>query len=106
MAQKIKVRPSEFFSEKFRRIRIYVSGSVQGVFFRDSTREKAQKLGVKGWVKNLADGRVEIMVEGEKEKVKELVEWSRKGPLIARVEDIEIKEEEYKGEFDSFEIRY
>jgi len=106
MAQKIKVRPSEFFSEKFRRVRVYISGLVQGVFFRDSTREKAQQLGVKGWVKNLTDGRVEIMVEGEKEKVEELVEWSRKGPLIARVDGIEIKEEEYKGKFDSFEIRY
>lgn len=106
MAKKIKVRPSEFFSNKLGRTHIYISGFVQGVFFRDSTREKAQELGVKGWVRNLADGRVEIMVEGEKKKVKELVEWSKRGPMISKVESVEIKEREYKEEFGSFEIKY
>ena len=88
------------------RARIFVSGRVHGVFFRAETREKAQQLGVNGWVRNLPDGRVEAVFEGEKEKVEEMVEWAKKGPSGAIVNDLKIKWEEYKGEFKNFEIRY
>ena len=87
------------------RVHIFVSGRVQGVFFRLKTKDKAEELGVSGWVKNLADGRVEIMAEGEKEKIKDLIGWAQKGPIFARVDKVEVEEGEFKGEFDSFEIK-
>ncbi len=85
---------------------LFVSGLVQGVFFRDNTRLKAEELGVTGWVRNLSDGRVEIMAEGEKEKVEELVEWVKKGSSAARVDNLDVEWQEYVEEFTSFEIRY
>lgn len=88
------------------RVHIFVSGIVQGVFFRYWTQKVTAKLGLKGWVRNLPDGRVEILVEGDKEKTKELLEWVKKGPPAARVENLELNYEDYKGEFDCFEIRY
>jgi len=88
------------------RAHIFVSGRVQGVFFRENTRKKAKGLGICGWVRNLADSRVEAVFEGEKYKVEELVNWARKGPWIAKVEKLETVPEEYKGEFTDFEIKY
>jgi len=88
------------------RAHIFISGRVQGVFFRENTRQKAKELGVFGWVKNLPDGRVEAVFEGEKEKVEKMIEWSKKGPLIAKVNGIDIEWQEYKGEFENFEIKY
>ncbi len=88
------------------RAHIFVSGRVQDVGFRLETRWKAKKLGLYGFVKNLSDGRVEVVLEGEKEKVEKLIEWVKRGPFFARVDNIEIKEGEYQGEFDKFEIRY
>jgi acylphosphatase len=88
------------------RAHVYISGRVQGVFFRAYTKEEAVRLGVKGWVRNLPDGRVEAVFEGEKEKVDEIIKWCHKGPSYARVDRVDVKWEEYKGEFDSFEIRY
>jgi acylphosphatase len=76
------------------------------VFFRSQTQEKAQKLGLTGWVRNLPDGRVEAVFEGEKEKVKEMIEWAKKGPPGAIVNHLDLVWEEYRGEFNSFEIRY
>ena len=72
------------------RVNIFVSGLVQGVFFRSQTKRKAEELGVFGWVRNLADGRVEILAEGEKEKLEELINWAKKGPDSARVDDLKI----------------
>ena len=86
------------------RAHIFVSGKVQGVFFRSNTRGKALELGLKGWVRNLEDGRVEAVFEGEKENVGRMMEWVRRGPEYARVEDIEIIPEEYKAEFNGFAI--
>ncbi len=86
------------------RAHIFVSGKVQGVFFRSNTRNKALELSLKGWVRNLEDGRVEAVFEGEKENVGRMMEWVRKGPEYARVVDIEIIPEEYKGEFDGFAV--
>ena len=85
------------------RVHIFVSGLVQGVFFRDSTRQKAEELGLTGWVRNLSDGRVEIVAEGK--KTEELVSWVRKGPSVARVDKVDFEYMDYVGEFNSFEIR-
>lgn len=87
------------------RYHIFISGRVQGVFFRDSTRKKAKELAVNGWVRNLPDGRVEAVFEGEKEKVNKLIEWAERGPIIAKVDNIEIVEEKYQDDFKNFEIR-
>lgn len=88
------------------RVHIFVQGMVQGIFFRAKTRQKAKVLGLTGWVKNLPDGRVEAVFEGEKEKVEQTIEWIKKGPLFSRVDDVKVDFEEYKGEFENFEIRY
>ena len=82
------------------------SGRVQGVFFRQNTFNKAKELGVFGWVKNLSDGRLEAVFEGEKKKVGEIVNWAKKGPVSAKVNDIKVKWQEYKGEFKGFKLKY
>lgn len=87
------------------RIHLFISGRVQGVFYRQNAKNKAEKLKINGWVKNLEDGRIEAVFEGEKEKVEEMVEWAKRGPIIARVDNIEIIKEEYQDEFRNFEIR-
>lgn len=88
------------------RAHIFVSGRVQGVFFRQNTQKKAKDLGLTGWVRNLPDGRVEAVFEGPKEKVEEMIEWTRKSPMISRVDNIDISWEEYQAEFNDFEIKY
>ena len=84
---------------------VLVSGKVQGVFFRSSIRKKAQELGLTGWVKNLDDGRVEAVLEGDEGKVEKMVQWCRKGPAYAVVEDVQVISEKYTGEFGGFEVR-
>ncbi len=86
------------------RKRVFVSGRVQGVFFRYSTQERANALGVKGWVRNRYDGRVEALLEGDEEAVNKLIEWMKVGPPGARVTDIEVIDEPYRGEFTDFSI--
>lgn len=88
------------------RAHVLVSGMVQGVFFRASTRDMASGLGVKGWVRNTGAGKLEAVFEGEKEHVAKLVEFCAKGPPGAHVDDIDVRWEEYKGEFSGFEIRF
>lgn len=88
------------------RVHVFVSGRVQGVFFRSNTRAKAQELGIKGWVRNLEDGRVEAVFEGDKEVVEKMIQWCRKGPAYARVEKVDMIIEDYKGEFNGFGILY
>ncbi|HIE34064.1 MAG TPA: acylphosphatase [Candidatus Altiarchaeales archaeon] len=88
------------------RVHVFISGRVQGVFFRASTRDKALELGLTGWVRNLPDDRVEAVFEGEEEKVKEMLKWCNKGPAFASVSDVEYTIEKPTGEFSSFEIRY
>ena len=88
------------------RIRIFVKGKVQGVFFRQALKVMAKKNDVFGWVKNLKDGRVEAVLEGNEEKVSRLVEWSHGGPANARVEDVEIRNEKFIGEFSKFDVLY
>jgi len=80
------------------RRRVIVHGRVQGVFFRGSTVERARDAGVRGWVRNLADGRVEAVFEGDALDVEEVVAWCGQGPRHARVERVEVFEEEPRGE--------
>jgi acylphosphatase len=80
------------------RRRVLVSGDVQGVFFRDTCRRVARDNGVAGWARNLSDGRVEAAFEGEPDAVEELVRWCRSGPPYARVDDVEVIDEEPNGE--------
>jgi acylphosphatase len=88
------------------RAHVFVSGRVQGVFFRTEIRYEAKKRDVKGWVRNLPDERVEAVFEGEETQVRELVEFCRRGPPGARVTNIDVTWEPYSGEFNSFGIRY
>ena len=87
------------------RAHVYVSGQVQGVFFRDSTREKAEQLGLTGWVKNLSDGRVEALFEGPSERVREMIQWCEEGPSHAEVENVDTEFEASEGALTSFEVR-
>jgi acylphosphatase len=86
------------------RVRLIVHGRVQGVWFRDSTRRQAVRLGVTGWVKNRADGKVEVLAEGSEEEVNQLVAWCHHGPSAAKVTRVEETREVWQGEFDSFDI--
>lgn len=88
------------------RAHIFISGRVQGVFFRENTKKKAEKLGLFGWVKNIRDGRVEAIFEGEKKNVEKIVNWTRGGPIWAQVDDFDLVWEDCQGEFNNFEIRY
>jgi acylphosphatase len=86
------------------RRRVIVSGLVQGVFFRDSTRREAERLGVAGWVRNREDGTVEAVFEGEPGAVEAAVAFVREGPRHARVQDAEVVEEPDEG-LRGFEVR-
>ena len=86
------------------RRRLIVSGRVQGVFFRDSTRQKAEANGVSGWVANRADGSVEVVLEGPPAAVEAVAAYSRRGPDGARVEHVEEREESPEG-LDGFAVR-
>jgi acylphosphatase len=88
------------------RLHVVIEGRVQGVFFRDSTREEACLLGLSGWVKNCLDGRVEAVFEGEREKVEQVLKWCQKGPPGAMVRNVEENWGDATGDFDSFSIRY
>ncbi len=79
------------------RRRILVSGRVQGVFFRDSARQEAERLGISGAARNLDDGRVEVIAEGDEDAVDSLIEWCRSGPSHADVDDVQTEDEEPQG---------
>ncbi len=79
------------------RAHVFVSGRVQGVFFRHSARVRAEELGLAGWVKNTRDGRVELVAEGPREQVEALVRWCHQGPPGAQVGDVEVSWEEPVG---------
>ena len=88
-----------------KRVHMTVSGKVQGVFYRDFVRREAEKLGVAGYVKNLSDGTVEIVAQGDEDSLKKLAAACRKGPLMAFVENVEIKDFSGSDDFDGFDIR-
>lgn len=80
------------------RARVVVRGRVQGVFFRAETSDRARSLGLAGWVRNAADGSVEAVFEGERERIESILEWCRRGPALAEVEDLEVTWEPLRGE--------
>lgn len=90
----------------FVRKHVFILGRVQGVGFRQETRLRAKWLGLKGFVKNLEGGKVEIVIEGSQEKADKLLRWIKRGPVLAKVKNLEIIDEEYKKEFKNFKIIY
>ena len=88
-----------------RRVHVWISGRVQGVFFRGSARSQARALGLAGWARNLPDGQVEIVAEGEAGRVAEFLDWCKLGPPAARVDACRVAEESPLGEFQDFEVR-
>lgn len=86
------------------RIHIFVTGKVQGVFFRQTTKSVATKNNVVGWVKNLKDGRVEAVLEGQDIDINKVVEWAHTGPTDAVVDNVEIHHEDYTNQYSQFDI--
>lgn len=80
------------------RARVVIRGRVQGVFFRAETRDRARSLGLTGWVRNAPDGSVEAVFEGERERIQSIVDWCRRGPGLAEVDDVDVAWEEPLGE--------
>jgi len=89
-----------------KRLHVYISGRVQGVFFRAYTQETAQSLNLGGWVRNLPDGRVEAVFEGNEKNITTMLAWCKKGPPYAVVEKAYAQEEPFTGEFQEFKITY
>jgi acylphosphatase len=87
------------------RIQVVVAGRVQGVGFRYATVDAANRIGLRGWVRNMRDGRVEIVAEGSREQVRELVDWCRRGPALARVTAVDWFEVTADETLDGFEVR-
>jgi acylphosphatase len=88
----------------YARVHILVSGKVQGVYYRQNTVQKAQELGIVGWVRNLSDGRVESVMEGLDVDIDKMLSWCKSGPKDAAVTDIKIMNEEYRKDFFTFDI--
>ena len=88
-----------------RKVRILVTGRVQGVYFRMFTQNKAKQFGIKGYARNLPDGRVEIIAEADQSSIENFIKWCHKGPVTARVDHIEITELEADEVLASFEVR-
>lgn len=87
-----------------KRVHVFISGKVHGVCFRSAVADNAMELGIKGFVKNVIDGRVEAVFEGEEDKVNKLIEFCKKGPQGARVEKVESLEEKYEGKIKGFGV--
>jgi acylphosphatase len=85
-------------------VKVRISGRVQGVGFRYNTRNQAKRLGVRGWVRNEADGTVRVEAEGNAGSVDKFVNWLKQGPTAARVRDIDVREAEYQGIYPRFTI--
>ena len=88
------------------RVRLFVTGRVQGVFFRQSLKAKSIQNNIFGWVKNLEDGRVECILEGTEENISILVKWANSGPANAIVENVEVHNEKFDNEFTKFDVLY
>lgn len=88
------------------RAHVFVSGRVQGVFYRNTARSEAKSRGLIGFVRNLPDGRVEAVFEGDDTMVKNMVEWCRQGPENAFVEDLDVSWGKPSGMFKTFDLRY
>jgi acylphosphatase len=88
------------------RAHVIVTGKVQGVFYRAETAAKARRLNITGWVRNLPDGRVEAVFEGEEANVQKIIDFCRRGPTNAYVIDVDVRRQEWKGEYHNFTVRY
>jgi acylphosphatase len=88
------------------RVGLIIEGRVQGVFYRAYTQKEAQNYQITGYVRNLPNGDVEVIAEGEEKAIKKLIEWCSKGPSYAYVKKVNVKWEEYIGEFNHFSISY
>lgn len=88
------------------RVHVFIKGKVQGVYFRQNMRIVSKRHKVNGWVRNLKDGRVEAVLEGDEMSVSEVIEWCHAGPAEAKVEDVKLEYEPHTGEFDNFTVRY
>jgi acylphosphatase len=88
------------------RAHVLVTGKVQGVFYRAETASKAKQLMLTGWIRNLPDGRVEAIFEGDEANVQKIIEFCRRGPPNAYVVDVNVRRQEWKDEFDNFAVRY
>lgn len=88
-----------------RRVHVWVSGRVQGVWYRASAVEVAESLGLRGWARNLPDGRVEILAEGDEKSLKQFINWCHEGPPLAIVDEVKVIWEKYRGEFIDFRKR-
>lgn len=89
-----------------KRIHVYISGRVQGVFFRAETERKAKSLQLTGWVRNMPDRRVEAVFEGEDPAVDQMITWCHSGPPLARIDHVDVTEEPYRGNFSNFKISF
>jgi acylphosphatase len=87
-------------------VSVTISGIVQGVWFRASTKEKAEQLGITGWVRNTSDGNVEAIFEGDDYLIKEILKWCQQGPPHARVENVIVKNRYSISGFDEFTIKH
>jgi len=88
------------------RVRLFVTGKVQGVFFRQTLKVMAKQNNIFGWVKNLPDGRVESVLEGDEEQISVIVKWAHGGPANSRVKNVEIRNEKFIAEFSTFDVLY
>jgi len=88
------------------RAHVCISGRVQGVFYRSTTRDRAEQLGLTGWVRNTSDGKVEAIFEGEETAIKDMIVWCHKGPRSADVSDVTVEYQKFMGEFEEFCITY
>ena len=88
-----------------RRVRLHIRGRVQGVFYRDSTQREAQRMELRGWVRNRSDGSVEAVVQGPPERVAALIDWCHEGPPLAQVAEVAVTEESGDTEELEFEVR-
>jgi acylphosphatase len=85
-------------------VHVVISGQVQGVWYRASTKQKAEELGLTGWVKNTAQGNVEAVFEGDESTVNQMIAWCRKGPPLAQVTDVKITRKRFSGTFAGFAV--
>jgi len=85
---------------------VLISGRVQGVWFRASTKQKADQLGLKGWVRNTSNGKVEAVFEGNEENVNEMIKWCHEGPPLSKVNNVEVRKQKPTGGFEDFSIRH
>ncbi|MAE57150.1 MAG: acylphosphatase [Candidatus Poseidoniia archaeon] len=88
-----------------RRVRLRIRGRVQGVFYRDSTQREAQRMELRGWVRNCSDGSVEAVAQGPPERVAALIDWCHEGPPLAQVAEVAVTEESGDTEELEFEVR-